>query len=149
MTIAENTNESVPVLIKGVGETTSETPARTAISPNSKSNFGTFSDLKVGTPDDKTIANQESIAKSLVGPKVQVFLTENIYPRRDLSITENGSLQTLSWNNLPKTQPGPIQAVVYNQIDGAYVISGLVDANGVATFVGFKLRPASTITICK
>lgn len=149
MTIAENTNESVSVLIKGVGETTSETPARTAISPNSKSNFGTFSDVKVGTPDDKTIANLESIVKALVGPKAQIFLTESIYPRRDLSITEDGSLQTLTWNNLPKNQAGPVQAVVYNQIDGSYVISGYLDANGAAIFVGFKLRPASTITICK
>ena len=74
---------------------------------------------------------------------------ENIYPRRDLSIAENGSLQTLTWNNLPKNQAGPVYAVVYNQIDGAYVINGILDANGTATFTGFKLRPASTITICK
>lgn len=42
-----------------------------------------------------------------------------------------------------------VYAVVYNQIDGAYVITGYLDANGVATFSGFKLRPASTITICR
>lgn len=149
MTIAENTNESVSVLIKGAGVTISEAPARTAISTNSKSNSGTFIDLKGGTPDNKSIANLESIAKTLVGPKVQIFLTQSIYPRRDLSITENGSLQTLTFNNLPKNQAGPICAVVYNQIDGAYEIPGLLDANGTAVFSGFKLRPASTITICK
>ena len=44
---------------------------------------------------------------------------------------------------------GPVFAVVYNQKDGAYVINGTLGANGTATFQGFKLRPASTITICK
>lgn len=150
-TIAENTNESVSVLIKGAGVTTSEAPARTAISTNSKSksNSGTSIDLKAGTPDNKSIANLESIAKALAGSNVNIIHTENIYPRRDLSITENGSLQTLTWNNLPKNQAGPVYGVVYNQTDKAYVIAGVLCADGTAVFSGFKLRPASTITICK
>ena len=108
-----------------------------------------FFDLKVHKADAKSTANQEFLAKSLVGPNVQILLTQNIYPRRDLSIAENGSLQTLTWNNLPKNQPGPVYAVVYNQIDGAYEINGVLDTNGTAVFNGFKLRSASTITICK
>ena len=64
-------------------------------------------------------------------------------------MAEEGAAKTLSWNYLPKEQAGPVFAVVYNQKDGAYVINGLLDANGTATFQGFKLRPASTITICK
>ena len=127
----------------------SEDPAHTVIASEAATDaFGLF-DLKVHNPDEKSTANQAFLAKTMVGPKVQILLTQNIYSRRDLSIAENGSLQTLTWNNLPKNQPGPVYAVVYNQIDGAYEINGILDANGTATFTGFKLRPASTITICK
>lgn len=108
-----------------------------------------FFDMKVHSVDAKTLANQKLLAQTLAGAKSQIFLTENIYPRRDLTLSENGSLMNLTWNNLPKNQPGQVGAVVYNQIDGAYVINGILDANGTATFTGFKLRPASTITICK
>lgn len=106
-------------------------------------------DMKVHSVDAKTLANQKLLAQTLAGAHSQIFLTESIYPRRDLTLLENGSVMTLTWNNLPKNQPGQVGAVVYNQIDGAYVINGILDANGTATFTGFKLRPASTITICK
>lgn len=126
----------------------SEAPSKTVIAADfigAKS----FFDLKVHAADNQTQANQKLLAQYLIGPNAKILVTENIYPGRDLSITENGSLQVLTWNNLPKNQPGAIPAVVYNQIDGAYVIHGILDANGTATFTGFKLRPASTITICK
>ena len=126
----------------------SEAPSKTVMSTNTMG-ADKFFDFKVHAADSRTIANQEFLAQTLVGPKVQILLTENVYSRRDLSIAENGSLQALTWNNLPKNQPGPVYAVVYNQIDGAYEIKGILDANGTATFTGFKLRPASTITICK
>ena len=126
----------------------SEAPAKTIMSTDTMG-ADKFLDLKIHAADDTTKTNQNFLAQTLVGHNVQILLTENVYSRRDLSITENGSLQTLTWNNLPKNQPGPVYAVVYNQIDGAYEINGILDANGTATFTGFKLRPASTITICK
>ena len=126
----------------------SEAPAKTVMSTDTMG-ADKFLDLKIHAADDTTKTNQNFLAQALVGSNVKILLTENVYSRRDLSIAENGSLQTLTWNNLPKNQPGPVYAVVYNQIDGAYEISGILDANGTATFTGFKLRPASTITICK
>ena len=126
----------------------SEAPAKTIMSTDTMG-ADKFLDLKIHAADDTTKTNQNFLAQALVGTNVKILLTENVYSRRDLSIAENGSLQTLTWNNLPKNQPGPVYAVVYNQIDGAYEISGILDANGTATFTGFKLRPASTITICK
>ena len=126
----------------------SEAPSKTVITSDTLG-AKQFFDLKVHSADEKTITNQELLVQSLIKPNIMILLTENIYPRRDLSITENGSLQILTRNNLPKNQAGPVYAVVYNQIDGAYVINGMLDANGTAVFTGFKLRPASTITICK
>ena len=126
----------------------SEAPAKTIMSTDTMG-ADKFLDLKIHAADDTTKTNQNFLAQALVGTNVKILLTENVYSRRDLSIAENGSLQTLTWNNLPKNQAGPVYAVVYNQIDGAYEINGILDANGTATFTGFKLRPASTITICK
>lgn len=126
----------------------SEAPAKTIMSTDTMG-ADKFLDLKVHAADERTKLNQQFLCNALVRPNAQILLTENVYSRRDLSIAENGSLQTLTWNNLPKNQPGPVYAVVYNQIDGAYEINGILDANGTATFTGFKLRPASTITICK
>ena len=127
----------------------SEVPAKTVIA-SEMFDRKSFFDLKVHEPDSNTKFNQELLVKFMVpGGGKQIFLTKDVYPGRDLSITENGMTQTISWDNLPKNQPGPVYAVVYNQIDGSYVLNGILDANGTATFTGFKLRPASTITICK
>ena len=127
----------------------SEALAHTVIASETATDaFGLF-DLKVHKPDEKSTANQVFLAKTMVGPNVQILLTQNIYPRRDLAIAENGSAKKLTWNNLPKDQAGPVFAIVYNETDGAYVLNGTLDANGIAVFNGFKLRAASTITICK
>ena len=127
----------------------SDAPAHTVIASEAATDaFGLF-DLKVHKPDEKTTANQEFLAKTLVGPNVRILMTQNIYPRRDLSTTENGFAKKLTWNNLPKEQAGPVFAVIYNETDGAYVLNGTLDVNGTAVFNGFKLRSASTITICK
>ena len=126
----------------------SEAPAKTVIALESLG-AKSFFDLKVHAADDKTKANQKFLVQTLVGPDARILLTENIYPARDLSASENGMLQTLTWNNLPKNQAGPVYAVIYNQTDKAYEISGVLDANGTAVFSGFKLRSASTISICK
>ena len=145
-----STVKSEPVKFEIVDHDTykSEFPSRTVIAADSLGS-NLLGDFKIHSVETKTEVNQKLLVQTLVSPNAQTFITENIYPRRDLSITENGSLQTLTWNNLPKNQAGAISAVVYNQIDGAYVIHGILDANGTAVFTGFKLRPASTITICK
>ena len=126
----------------------SEAPAKTVVAADAVG-AASFLDLKVHGVDEKTSVNQKFLAQNLVSPSVNILLTENIYPRRELGMAEDGAAKMLSWNNLPKDQAGPVFAVVYNQKDGAYVINGTLGANGTATFQGFKLRPASTITICK
>lgn len=108
-----------------------------------------YSDLMIQAADAVNAAMQKTIAQNTIRPDAQILLTENISPRRDLSISEDGSLQMLSFNNLPKNQAGPAYAIVNNAKDKAYVLAGFLDANGTAVFTGFKLRPASTITICK
>lgn len=108
-----------------------------------------FLDLKVHALDAQDDANQKLLVQYLAGANSKVLVAGSIYPRRDLSTAENGSLKILTWNNLPKNRAGAVKAVVYNQTDKAYVINGTIDANGTAVFSGFKLRPASTITICK
>ena len=126
----------------------SEAPEKTVIVAD---NIGaaSFFDMKVHQADEKTNINQKFLVQNLVSPNANIFLTKNIYPRRDLSMNEDGMARTITWNNLPKNQAGPVFAVVYNQKDGAYEINGVLDANGTAVFNGFKLRSASTITICK
>ena len=108
-----------------------------------------FFDLKVHPTDDKNAANQKLLVQGMIGSNAQVIITKDIHPRRDLSVAENGASMALKWNSLPKNQAGPVKAVVYNQTDGAYVINGTLDNNGTAVFTGFKLRSASTVTICK
>lgn len=114
-----------------------------------KTNENDFFDLKVHSVDERTLNNQKLMTEFMVRSDAEIILTKGIYPRRDLSISENGLTMSLIWNNLPKNQAGPVFAVVYNQTDGAYVISGNIDVNGKATFSDFILRNASTITICK
>lgn len=108
-----------------------------------------FFDFKVHASDGKSVANQKLLVQNLIGSNAQIIQTCGLYPRRDLSLSENGGIYTLAWNNLPKNQAGAVSAVVYNQADGAYVLRGALDVNGTARFTGFILRPASTITICK
>ncbi len=131
----------------------SEAPAETVMVADGVGASSLF-DLKVHATDERTNINQKFLAQYLVGPTADVLLTQNIYPRRDLTMAEDGATKTLTWNNLPKYQAGPVYAVIYNEIDGAYVLNGILDANGTAVFnstgfYGFKLRNASTITICR
>lgn len=126
----------------------SEAPSGTVIAAKS---FGDkeFFDFKVHASDAKSVADQKLLVQNLIGSNAQIIQTCGLYPRRDLSLSENGGIYPLTWNSLPKNQAGAVSAVVYNQADGAYVIRGALDANGTARFTGFILRPASTITICK
>lgn len=147
VSIGSESSETIPVIID-YDTFKSEAPPKTVIATD---NIGsqTFFDLKVHSADDKTLTNQKLLVQYLVRQNANIILTQGIYPRRDLSVAENGSLKVLIWNNLPGNQAGPVYAVVYNQTDGAYVLNGTLDAEGTAVFTGFKLRPASTVTICK
>lgn len=146
-TFKSKSSETIPVIVD-YDTFKSEAPPKTVIATD---NIGsqTFFDLKVHSADDKTLTNQKLLVQYLVRQNANIILTQGIYPRRDLSAAENGSLKVLIWNNLPGNQAGPVYAVVYNQTDGAYVLNGTLDAEGTAVFTGFKLRPASTVTICK
>ena len=81
------------------------------------------------------------------GKKANIIASYAIYPKRDLTISENGSLQVLTWKNLSYKIPGKVYAVCYNAADGAYVIEGEIDEKGTATLSGLKLRAATNITI--
>lgn len=146
-TFKSESSETIPVIVD-YDTFKSEAPPKTVIATD---NIGsqTFFDLKVHSADDKTLTNQKLLVQYLVRQNANIILTQGIYPGRDLSAAENGSLKVLMWNNLPGNQAGPVYAVVYNQTDGAYVLNGTLDAEGTAVFTGFKLRPASTVTICK
>lgn len=145
----ENTNEEPEKVIVDRDKFKSEAPAHTVIASEANTDdYGLF-DLKIHKTDEKTEANHELLVKTLLGNDLSILMTQNIYPRRDLSTTENGSLKKLTWNNLPKNQSGPVFALIYNETDGAYIINGTLDANGTAVFNNFKLRSASTVTICR
>lgn len=106
-----------------------------------------FFDMKVHPTQARNVINQEFIAKNLLGDNISIILTKDIFLRRDLSINENGEVRTLAWNNLKDVPEGTVYAIVYNETDGAYLMNGLSDGKGTVTFVGFKTRPASTISI--
>ena len=146
-TFKSESSETIPVIID-YDTFKSEAPPKTVIATDNIDSQ-TFFDLKVHSAGDKTLTNQKLLVQYLVRQNANIILTQGIYPRRDLSAAENGSLKVLIWNNLPGNQAGPVYAVVYNQTDGAYVLNGTLDAEGTAVFKGFKLRPASTVTICK
>lgn len=74
------------------------------------------------------------------------WITTFIYPRRDLTITEKGSLQTLRWSN-PDGIKSKVYAVIYNKDKGFYVVEGASAENGDILFSGFVLNEASTMTI--
>ena len=107
-------------------------------------------DMKVHPSSEKSIINQKFLATTFakqLGKTPKIILTEDVFMRNDLLTSRYGQKDALAWNNLNYKVPGPIYAVVYNQTDGAYLISGTIDANGNAKLNDFIFRPASTITI--
>lgn len=135
--------------VKTDGDTfKSEAPKNTVICMNALGGQNIY-DLEVHAPDARTVANQQLLAQTMVGLDAKFIVTKNFSLRNKLSAAEEGSAQTLYWNNLPKNEAGSVYGVVYNQKDGAYLIAGKIDLNGTAVFNGFKIRPTSTITICK
>ena len=107
-------------------------------------------DLKVHPSSEKSITNQSFLANYFadqLGVKAKIINTDDVFMRNDLLTARYGQKDKLCWNELNYKIPGAVYAVVYNQTDGAYLISGIIDANGNAVFEGFILRPASTVTI--
>lgn len=147
LTVSANTQQSAEPVYANGDTFKSESSSQPPIINTASGENASF-DLKVHAPDARSTANQNFLARNLIKPDVNILITENITSRKDFYLTEKGCVE-LSWSNLPKNAAGPVYAVVYNQEDGAYVLNGNIDKNGVATFSGFKLRPASTITICK
>ena len=126
----------------------SEMPSRTILVSDNSNDTG-YMDMKIHATGETNIINQKFLAGQLVGKNANELITKDVYPRRDLSITENGDRRELIWNNLDIKTAGVVSAVVYNQTDGAYVIYGISDGKGCVKFNDFILRPASTITVLK
>lgn len=126
----------------------SEMPSRTIL-VSDNSNDTRYMDMKIHATDETNKINQKFLAGQLAGKNANELITKDVYPRRDLSITENGDRRELIWNNLDINTAGIVSAVVYNQTDGAYVIYGISDGKGCVKFNDFILRPASTITVLK
>ena len=111
---------------------------------------GKVDELKAHEMSSKDLANQKLLLNAYATQnkiKTNVIASYDIFTKRDLTTSENGANQVLIWKNLTNTKTGNIYALCYNQTDGAYWISGVVDAFGTATFTGYKFRPASSITI--
>ena len=123
----------------------SEAPYGTVGVTNNNSKIG---DLKVHKVTAVTEANQTILANDFAkkaGKRARILTTVSVHPRRDLG-ADNGKMEALIWNNLEK-KVQPVYAVCYNQKDGAYFISGTLDANGTAKLNNFVLRDATNVTI--
>ncbi len=142
--------EEKPVVKEVIDRDTykSSVPSKTvmAIDANGKMDM----DMKVHPSSQQSETNQKFLVNYNAGQfgKVPtIILTSDIFMRNDLLSARYCQKDKLVWNNLNYKIPGNVYAVVYNETDGAYLINGTIDANGNATFEGFILRPASTITI--
>ena len=142
--------EEKPVVKEVIDRDTykSSVPSKTvmAIDANGKMDM----DMKVHPSSQQSETNQKFLVNYNAGQfgKVPtIILTSDIFMRNDLLSARYCQKDKLVWNNLNYKIPGNVYAVVYNETDGAYLINGIIDANGNATFEGFILRPASTITI--
>ncbi len=116
---------------------------------NLTSTIGT--DMKVHETDEKNAANQVLLAnaymQSLGRNGAKIVSTYDIFSNRTLSSTENGSKQVLKWTNTKLPAGTVVYAICYNQTDGVYYLSGVVDKDGTVIFENFILREATTISI--
>lgn len=115
----------------------SEAPANTFLSYNPD---GTPSDMKVHAVKDATTQNNQSfLVKYYLGKGAKELATVNIYAPYGGAGKDNGQKRSFVWTDLSKRgTPGqPIDAIVYNQTDGAYVIHGIFTDNGTAVLDNF------------
>lgn len=147
-TDAENGGESKTVYIDG-DTNKSELPPNTVVVKD-KNDVKNYKDMKVHSLDKVTEANQQFLASyyaNQMGKEASAILGYGVYVRSAIPTNEVGTKKLLVWNNLSYKTPGAIYAVCYNQKDGAYLLSGTVDKNGTATFDGYILRDATSITV--
>ncbi len=142
--------EEKPVVKEVIDRDTykSSVPSKTVMSIDANGKMDM--DMKVHPSSQQSETNQKFLVNYNAGQfgKVPtIILTSDIFMRNDLLSARYCQKDKLVWNNLNYKIPGNVYAVVYNETDGAYLINGIIDANGNATFEGFILRPASTITI--
>lgn len=109
-------------------------------------------ELKAHEMSAKDSVNQKMLADAYAGidgKKAMVVCEYSAYPKRDLTVTEDGSKVSLIWSNVPAKEGDVIFAVGYNQTDGAYYMKSVVDKEKKIKFDSFKLRVASNITLFK
>lgn len=129
----------------------SEVPSGTLM-VSTDNTLGGLMDMKAHFLDITTIDNQVKLARSMaliLGAKdIDIIGTFGIYPRRDLTFDEDGSKQKMRYK-LPRSITA--NTVVYGQCytaeDGPFIILGLSDNEGYATFSDFILRRAVNITV--
>ncbi len=124
----------------------SEAPVRTCYSTAEDR----FADMKIhSVVDNKTLMNQKFLMAELIGPDAREKLTFSIYAPYLGAGVNNGEKRTLIWEDYTGSgvEGQRVDAVVYNQIDGAYVINGIYKDNSTIEFSDFIYRDASTITI--
>lgn len=109
-----------------------------------------FTDLKIhSVVDNKTKMNQRFLMAVLIGPDAKEKLTTSIYAPMAGAGAADGQKQILIWKDYTGTgvKGQQVDAVVYNQTDGAYVIHGVYKDSVVIEFYDYIFRDASTITI--
>ena len=107
-------------------------------------------DLKAHTPSEATSANQSLLADDFAkaySKTKNILWSWDIYPRRSLSLTENGGKYNITINTRATGQAGTVYMECYSPEDKAYTLVGTMDDKGVATFDNFILRPATSVTI--
>lgn len=135
---------AVPTVDRDLYKT--EMPSKTIVVIN-KTWEEDIMDMKLHATAEANVNNQKFLVKQLLGEDAKIVCTWDVFPRRDLSITENGDKRFLVWNNLDIKTTGVVKAVVYNEADGAYIIYGVSDGKGSVKFDDFIYRPASTISL--
>jgi len=127
----------------------SDLPPRSVVVMNGNDTKN-FVDMKVHLPDKATASNQQFLASyyaKQMGKKASVVISYGVYLRSVLPTNEVGSKKVLVWNNLSYKTPGAIYAVCYNEKDGAYLLKGTVNKDGTATFNGYIMRDATSVTV--
>lgn len=125
-----------------------------SVSSSTGSAAGSVVPMVGGNLSEQDDINQEFLAKAFAASmgKTATIVTEcTIYPTRLLSKEEDGSIQTLTFGNIPGKEGEDVYGLAYNQTDGAYVMSTKLDENETARFEDFKLRSATNLSIflCK
>lgn len=135
----------------GIGSIDSVLPINSVISTTPSGAIVPMVGENLSKKDD---VNQELLAKAFaasMGKTATIVTGVTVYPTRLLSKDEDGSIQTLTFKNVPGNTGDDVYGLGYNQTDGAYVMKTELDEEQTATFEDFKLRSATNLSIflCK